>query len=195
MLLAISGIIKSYWYLLVLTAAGCVATLVYYLRTPSGIRLRDTLVLRVFGLGRIIRSFATAKLLRLLGILLGSHLPLLDVLKLVRDVTTNVHYTALMDKASDAVQHGEPVSAAFAQSDLIHGSICQAVRSGERSGQLAPMMLNIADFLDEENEVVLRSLTSILEPVILIFLGLMVGFIAISMFLPLFDLTAISGAG
>jgi type II secretory pathway component PulF len=61
------------------------------------------------------------------------------------------------------------------------------VRSGEQSGQIGNLLLNISDFLDEENEVIVKSLTSILEPLILIVMGVLVGFIAISMFLPLFD--------
>src|SRR6185295_4632790 len=67
-------------------------------------------------------------------------------------------------------------------------------RSGEQTGQMSTLLISIADFLDEENEVVVRSLTSIIEPVILIVLGVMVGFVALSMFLPLFELTAATTA-
>jgi type II secretory pathway component PulF len=74
-------------------------------------------------------------------------------------------------------------------------SVVEAIRSGERSGQLAPVLLMVADALDEDNEVVVKTLTSILEPVILIVLGLVVGAVAISMFLPLFDLTAGTAPG
>lgn len=73
--------------------------------------------------------------------------------------------------------------------------MCEAIRNGEQNGQIAPVMLGMADYLDDENEVIVRSLTSILEPVILIVLGVLVGIVAISMFLPLFDLTAMAGQG
>jgi len=69
------------------------------------------------------------------------------------------------------------------------------MHSGEQTGQMSTLLISIADYLDEENEVVVRSLTSIIEPVILIVLGVMVGFVAISMFLPLFDLTATTSGG
>jgi type IV pilus assembly protein PilC len=96
----------------------------------------------------------------------------------------------LIVKATDSVTRGESLAGAFSDNTLIVASVHEAMRSGERSGQLAPLLNTIADFLDEENELTLRSLTSILEPLILIVLGIFVGFVAISMFMPLFDLTA-----
>jgi len=71
-------------------------------------------------------------------------------------------------------------------------SVQEIVRNGERTGQVATMLLSAADFLDDENELTVRSLTSILEPVILIMMGLIVGTVAVSLFLPLFDLTAMT---
>jgi type II secretory pathway component PulF len=83
----------------------------------------------------------------------------------------------------------------FDESDLVSPTLVEAIRSGEQSGQLGALLINISDFLDEENEVIVKSLTSILEPVILSVLGVVVGFIAISMFLPLFDLTSMAQGG
>ena len=74
-------------------------------------------------------------------------------------------------------------------------SLCEAIKSGEQSGQMGPLLISIADFLDEDNEVVLKSLTSIMEPAILIVLGVLVGFVALSMFMPLFDLTSMTQGG
>ena len=149
----------------------------------------DTLLLRLPYVGRVMRNFATARIARLLGILMDSHMPLLDVLALIRHATPNVRYAELIARTEDLVTRGEMISAAFVESDLISPSVCQMVRSGEQSGQVAALLLNVADLLDEENEVVVRSLASVLEPVILIVLGLLVAFVALSMFIPLFDLT------
>jgi type II secretory pathway component PulF len=85
------------------------------------------------------------------------------------------------------------MSAAFAQSDLIGPSVYEAIYNGEQTGQIGPLLVNIAEFLDEENDILVRSLTSLLEPIILMVMGTLVGFIAVSMFLPLFDLTAMAG--
>jgi type IV pilus assembly protein PilC len=90
------------------------------------------------------------------------------------------------------VARGEPMSQAFADTILFSPSVYEAIRSGEQSGEIDRLLLNVSAFLDEENEVIVRSLTSIIEPVILIGMGILVGLIAVCMFLPLFDLTAMT---
>jgi type II secretory pathway component PulF len=122
---------------------------------------------------------------------MAGKVPMLEALALARQTAKNVRYVALVARAEEAVTRGSTISAAFAEAeDLVNPSICEAIRSGEQSGQMGALLLNIADFLDEDNEVVVKSLTSILEPLILIGLGLVVGFVALSMFMPLFDLTS-----
>jgi len=146
-------------------------------------------------LGKMVQSFATARIMRLMGILLDSHLPLLEVLALVKESTTNTHYHTLLERAEDAVTRGEPISTAFNDPSLISPSVYESIRSGESSGRVGALMLNVADFLDEDNDVIVKSLTSIIEPIILIVLGVLVGFVAMSMFMPLFDLTAMTSSG
>ncbi len=104
-------------------------------------------------------------------------------------------YAELLAGAEEAVSHGQPVSSAFRNSDLISPSVYEAIRSGEQTGQLGPLLLELADFLDEENEATLKSLTSIIEPLLLVMMGGMVGLIAMSIFLPLFDMTELVGPG
>jgi len=194
-LIGVSGALRSCWWALLGVAGAAAMAVKLYLGTPAGRRTLDSLVLRVPVLGSIARNFATARITRLLGVLLEGHVPVLEGLKLTRQGTGNVHYAELIGRAEDAVSRGETISSAFAEGDLISPSICEAIRSGEQSGKVGPLLLNIADFLDEENEVVVRSLTSIIEPVILIVMGVLVGLVAMSMFLPLFDLAALAGGG
>ena len=189
MLVGLSHFMTAYWWVLMLIAITVSAGFRYWLGSVSGKRSMDTLLLRLPYVGRVMRNFATARIARLLGILMDSHMPLLDVLALIRHATPNVRYAELIARTEDLVTRGEMISAAFVESDLISPSVCQMVRSGEQSGQVAALLLNVADLLDEENEVVVRSLASVLEPVILIVLGLLVAFVALSMFIPLFDLT------
>ncbi len=189
-LMDISFVMRNYWWALLGGLIALIGGFIVWQKSPGGKRVRDTMLLRLPILGPMVRNFATAKITRLMGILLDSHLPLLDVLGLVKQSTNNMHYEAMLARAERAVTHGEPMSSAFSDERLINSSVYEALRNGESSGQIAPLMLTVADFLDEENETVVRSLTSILEPVILIVLGVVIGFVAVSMFLPLFDLTA-----
>ncbi len=191
--LAASDLLRSYWWVCLLVLVGTGFSLFAWLKTPSGVRALHTLAIKMPVIGGLTKSFATARIVRLLGTLVQSHLPLLDVLGLVRGACGNLHYAALIDKAEDAVGRGDPVSSAFDDPELIDPSVYEAFRSGEESGRIAPALVTVADFLDDENDVIIRSLTKVLEPLILIVLGAMVGVLAVSMFLPLFDLTAMAG--
>lgn len=194
-LVGASGMFRQYWWLVALLCAGLVGSLAAYLHTPKGRHFRDATILRLPCVGRIARSLSTARIVSLLGGLLQAHIPLLEALRLVQHSAGNVRYQELISKAQECVTRGEPMSVAFTDMTLIDPSVHEAIRSGEASGEVDRLLLNISTFLDEENEVILRSLTSIIEPVILIAMGLLVGLIAICMFTPLFDLTAMTQGG
>jgi type IV pilus assembly protein PilC len=189
-LMVMSDALRSYWWLLPILITGAIVGGRAWLATPLGKRSIDTLLVKFPQLGPMTRNFVTARLVRLLGVLIQGKVPLIEALNLVKESTVNHHYTQLITKAIDAVTRGESLAGAFADTELVTTSVHEAMRSGERSGQLGPLLNTMADFLDEENEVTLRSLTSILEPMILIVLGIFVGFVALSMFMPLFDLTS-----
>ncbi len=193
-LMVLSGFLTAYWWAIPIVVVGGAVGGRLWLRSPAGRHAIESALLKLPRVGPITRNFATARLTRLLGILVGGKVPLLEALNLTRDSMTHHRYTQLLAKAGEMVTRGEPLAAAFGDAELITANVQEAVRSGERTGQLGQLLNTIADFLDEENEVVLRSLTSILEPMILVVLGVLVGFIAISMFMPLFDLTAATGA-
>ncbi|MBN1506326.1 MAG: type II secretion system F family protein [Sedimentisphaerales bacterium] len=193
-LLKISEVFRHFWWLLGLLVGGAIFGLVSYLRTPRGQRLRDVAVLRLPYIGGVARSLSSARIISLLGMLLEAKIPVLDALRLVRSAAGNVLYQELIVEAEEYVARGEPMSQAFADTSLFSPSIYEAIRSGEQSGEIDRLLLNVSNFLDEENDVIVRSLTSIIEPVILIGMGILVGLIAVCMFLPLFDLTAMTQA-
>lgn len=194
-LLAAAGFMQSYWWILVGAIAASGFAFRAYLRTEGGRRAVDSLLLKIPKLGDITRSFATARITRLMGVLMDSYLPVLEVLRLTRTATRNVHYVELLARAEEAVGRGEPVSSAFQHSRLISPSVHEAIRSGEETGQVASLLLDLSDFLDEENEITLRSLMSIIEPIMLIVMGALVAVVALSVFLPLFDVGSMTGGG
>lgn len=195
LLMGASDAIRVYWWLLLPGVLLAVGGGVMYARTPSGQRSIDTLGVRAPQFGRIVRSLSTARLTRLLGMLLESKVPMIDALTLTRQSMSNSHYAELLTSAEDAVTRGESISDAFARSNLVTPSTCEAIRNGEQSGSLAAVLVSVAEYLDEENDATMRSLGSVIEPLIMIVLGVVVGFVAVSMFLPLFDLTASAGGG
>jgi type IV pilus assembly protein PilC len=194
-MLTLSTIYRRFWWAIGLIGAGASVGAVRYFKTEQGREYWDRWVLMLPGIGPMIKSFATARIIRLFGVLLAGHVPVLKALQLVRHAAGNRQYTHLIIAAEELVSRGEPLSQAFANEKLINPSIYEAIRSGEQSGKIEELLLNIAEFLDDENDVLVRSLTSIIEPVILIGMGLLVGLMSISMFMPLFDLTAMTGGG
>ena len=184
--------VQEYWWAICAAVAGLTVGLKLWLATPQGRSALHTFLVRGPMLGPIIRGFAVARIIRVLGVLIVGKVPLLESLALAKQTAGNMHYARLVADAELAVTKGSTVSSVFAQSTLVTPSLTEAIRSGEQSGQLGTLLLSMADFMDEENEVIVKSLTSILEPLILIALGLVVGFIAMSMFLPLFDLTSMT---
>jgi len=194
-LIGLSDVLRSHWWALLIVLGVAAFAGRFYVKTSSGRRTLDTVALRLPRIGRIVRSFLTARVLRLLGVLVQSHLTVLEALRLARGATTNIHYTELLNRAEAAVSQGQALSSAFADTDLVTPAVYEVTCSGEASGKVGPLLLDLADFLDEENEISLRILTSLIEPAVLILMGLLVGFVAISMFLPLFDLTGMIGGG
>ena len=181
--------------MILLAVAGGVGSLVACLRTPRGRSLRDAAILRMPYIGPVVKSLSTARIISLLGVLMQARIPVLEALRHVRQSTGNSRYQELVSKAEDFVSKGEAMSAAFDDASLINPSVYEAIRSGENGGEIDRLLLNISAFLDEENEVIVRSLTSIIEPLILIVMGVLVGLIAICMFLPLFDLASMTQQG
>jgi type II secretory pathway component PulF len=165
------------------------------MRQPGTRRWFGGLVLKTPRLADLYRSLTTARMARMLGVLLESKVSLMESLQLTRNSMTHIHYVELLEQAEEAVSRGEPVSAILATSPLVHPSVGEAIRNGEQSGQMGAPLIHMADFLDEENELLIKALSRLLEPTILVFLGVMVGLMALSMFLPLFDLVSSASGG
>src|SRR5205814_6822215 len=169
-LVTLSNILIGYWWAIIVGVAGFIVILRTWAKSAGGKVTIDTIVIRLPQFGKIARSFSTARVTRLLGVLIESKVPLIEAIQLTRGATNNTHYIRLLESAELAVTRGQPISSAFANPGLIDPSVCEAIRNGEHSGQVGALLLNMSEFLDEDNEVIVKSLTSILEPVILIVL-------------------------
>jgi type II secretory pathway component PulF len=194
-LVNLSEAFRRFWWLFGLVVAGELMGLVWFLRGERARPWRDRLILKVPYLGTIIKGFATARIVRLLSVLLAGHVPLLKALQLIRHCAGNLQYVHLVEGAEEKVAQGESLYVAFDNAALINPSVQEAIRSGESSGRIDQLLGNMAEFLEDDNETIVRSLTTLIEPLILIFMGILVGLIAVSMFLPLFDLTAMTSGG
>lgn len=194
LLLGLGAFMKENWWMVLVGLGAAIAGVVLYLRSESGRSSLHRALVSIPGLGKVIRALSVARISRVLGVLVEGRVPLLDALRLTRASVWNRVYAELVDRAEQSLVRGEPLYTAFTAKlggvELVTPSVCEALRNAEKSGRLGAVLSSVADHLDEDNELVVKSLTSVVEPLILIVLGVIVGFVAISMFLPLFDLTA-----
>lgn len=194
-LVALSNTMIGGWFVIVPVAALSIVALVIWCRSEIGGRVLERAILSVPKAGEVVRSFGTAQIARLLGTLLNAKVPMIEAIELTRRATKHHRFVELLDNAETSVIKGDPISAVLLQSDVFLPSAAQAIRNGEQTGRLSEVMTHIADYLDEENQSVIKGLSSLLEPLIMLVLGGLVAFVAVSMFLPLFDLTASAGGG
>ncbi len=194
-LLVISETMRSYWWafppLLILAGLGAWRLM----GTTGGRQKIEWILLHGPIVGKIARALMVARLVRMLGVLLEAKVPLLEALALTQESIPSRHFKQLLARAETQVAEGESLSSSFARDPMISSSVAESMQNGERTGRLGSVLSSLGDFMDEDNEMIVRSLSSIIEPVILVGLGIMVGFVAISMFLPLFDLTTMTQGG
>lgn len=194
-LVALSGMMLGYWWIALPATIAGGAGVVWWFRTTPGHRFWERSLLGLPKIGPMMRSFGTARVARIMGTLLEAKVPMMETISLTRRSVSNHAFVAMLDRAERGVTKGDPISTAFIESDLFVPASAQAVRNGEQSGRLAEVMVHIADYLEDENESTIKALSSLLEPLIMLVLGGLVAFVAVSMFLPLFDLTASAGGG
>jgi type II secretory pathway component PulF len=185
-----SQVVVANGLMLGVAAAALVATPIVLWRQPAFKRWRDRALLRIPLVSHVVKHLVLAKVFRVLGVLVQSNVPLLEGLRLSQALTANCVFLAVLDRVADAVEDGQSVGESLAKHSLIPATMSSAIATGERSGRLADSLLFLADYLDEENSQMLAALTRLIEPLILIFMGVIVGAMAISLFLPLFDVTS-----
>ena len=186
-------IVRNWWWIVLLLLAGLVVLLRVFLRTPAGRRLADQAALAAPGFGSLVERVVIARFARTFGTLIGSGVPILNALETVRATVTNVVIDDALRDVEHSLKVGESLAKPMELSGVFPPLVTRMVALGEETGQLDRMLMQVADSYEEEVEVQLSGLTQVLEPMLIVFVGGIVGFIVIAMFLPLLSLTKILG--
>lgn len=194
-LIECSAVVRGNAALISVGAVALVVCVRVFARSQSGVGLFQRVLVRLPVVGAAARSFVVARLARVLGVMLEAKVPLLDSLRVAQAGARHAEYEAILEAATTRVERGEALSDSIEDGFLIPASFAEAVRNGENNGRVGEVLVVLADMMDEDNAILARSITSILEPGILTLLGVVVGGVALSLFLPLFDLTASTGGG
>jgi general secretion pathway protein F len=188
-LIGVSSFLETFWWAIVAGLGAAVIALRTFLsKTEQGRTLRDRILLRLPVIGPMNRKMAVARFSRTLGTLLESGVPLLASLEIVRNIVGNTLISDAIHKAGLDVREGQSLSAPLARSGLFPAISVEMISVGEQSGNLEPMLYRIADAYEKEVESSITMLTSLLEPVMILFMGLIVGFIVVSILLPIFEM-------
>ena len=190
-LLNLSNTVRNNVLVSILTVVGVIAAIIYWTRTAAGQRTIMRNSVRLPLVGKLVSSIHIARIMRLLGLLVDSSIPLLESLELTGAATKNYLFTELVDKMRKSVIDGRPMYPALEHCAFVTPGIGQMVRTGEENSRIGMIANLLADHLDDDNETKVNTLTSILEPVILIVMGVIVGIVALSLVLPMFDLSSI----
>jgi type II secretory pathway component PulF len=164
-----------------------------FLATPPGRRLMDRLSLAAPVFGSLTERLLISRFARTFGTLIGSGVPILSALETVRATVTNVVIDDALQEVERSLKVGESLARPMELSGVFPPLVTRMVALGEETGQLDRMLMQVADSYEEEVEVQLAGLTQLLEPMLIVFVGGVVGFIVIAMFLPLMSLTKLLG--
>jgi general secretion pathway protein F len=181
--------LSNFWWAILLAAAGGAYYLRRYLRTEAGREAFDARILRMPAFGSLIRMIAVSRFTRTLGTLLESGVPTLAALDIVKSVVGNTVLAAAIQKARENVREGEPIADPLKRSGLFPPVVVQMVAVGEKSGELEKMLLKISDSFDRTVETRITGLMALLEPVIILVMGLVIGFIVIAIMLPMLEMS------
>lgn len=184
-MLAISGFMTSYWYILLPVVFGGVILLMRYIKTPVGKSQLHHLVLKIPGIKLIIMKVAIARFARTFSALMGAGVAVLEALNVTARAVGNVVYEKALVDAAESVKNGATLSSVIEKNPLFPAIVAQMLAVGEETGQTDVVLLKVADFYEEEVDVAIDGLSAIIEPVMIVVMGGMVGLIAASVMGPI----------
>jgi type IV pilus assembly protein PilC len=188
MVMAVSRGVVSNGVFFLLGMIGTVVGVSYTYKTPRGRRFIDRMLLRLPILGDVLRKIAVARFTRTLGTLLTSGVPILDALEIVAKTAGNVVVEEAIMYSRQKISEGKNMAQPLLETNVFPSMVVQMVGVGEQTGALDTMLNKIADFYEEEVDVAVSSLTSLIEPVMMVGVGGTVGVVLIAMYLPIFSI-------
>lgn len=188
-MLSISGLITQFWYIVLPLLGVGIFFLLRWLKTPKGKLTLHTIMLRLPGVKVIVMKVAVARFARTFSALIGAGVAVLEALDVTAHALGNVVYEKALLEAIPQVQNGAMLSSIIDKNPLFPAIVPQMLSVGEETGQTDTVLVKVADFYEEEVDVAIEGLSSIIEPIMIVFMGGMVGLIAASVMLPIANLS------
>jgi type IV pilus assembly protein PilC len=193
MVINLSEIMRNYWWAFAICAVGGYVGFRGYYRTDPGRAKVDDYLLKIPVFGSLIKKVAIAKFTRTLSTMLSSGVPILEGLEIVARTSGNKTIEKAILRTRASIGEGKTVAEPLGTSGIFPPMVVQMISVGESTGQLDTMLSRIADFYDEEVDTAVAALTSLLEPILMVFLGTAIGALVIAMYLPIFRMASVLG--
>ncbi len=188
MTIALSNFLRRWWWLILFSIGGAIFGVRQYRKTERGRRVLDGMMLRIPVLGMLLRKIAVARFCRTLGTLTSSGVAILDGLEITARTAGNAIVEDAIMKVRAAVEEGKTIAQPLQESGVFPSMVVQMIEVGEQTGALDTMLSKIADFYEDEVDEATQNLLSLLEPVMIVILGTVIGGIVVSMYMPMFSL-------
>lgn len=192
-LMSMSSFFINYWWAMLVTLAVLIIGGKYYLDSPKGKRTFDKITLKIPVVGTIITKMQLSQFTRILALLLGSGLSIIKALELTASSLSNSIFKDTVLEAKTEVEKGGALALPIARSEYFPLLVSSMIAVGEETGEMDTVLTKVSEYYKEEVDVATSSLSSILEPVFLIIMGLAVGFIAMAVYMPMFQLSSVIG--
>jgi general secretion pathway protein F len=192
-LIGFSTFVHDFWWALALLVAGAIYAFLRWQKSPAGRARWDIWVLQAPIFGPLVRQIAVARFSKTLATLLKSGVPLLTAMDIVRNIVGNTRLAAVIEEARESIKEGESIAAPLKRSGEFPPLVYHMVAIGEKSGELEEMLGNVASAYDNQVETKIAALTSLLEPIMIVVMGVAVAFIVFSILMPILQINTLAG--
>jgi type II secretory pathway component PulF len=190
-MLGLSYFMRHYWLLIIIMTAAVVYAFVRYMNTKNGRLVWDTFTLKVPIFGKLVSMLTMSRFARTMSILLKSGLPVLQVLDMSARTVGNARISAAVNSISENVREGKGISGPMSLSGLFPPMVVQMVAIGEDTGKVDELLLKVSDYYDQQSDYMMKNLSTMIEPIFVLCLGAMVLVVALSVFLPMWNLISV----
>jgi len=191
---AMSNFTKNNIHYMIGALVVCVFLFKRYRATARGRKSTDTLALKLPIFGPLLKKVAVARFSRTLGTMISSGVPIITALEIVAKTAGNVVLEEVILEVRSSIAEGQPIAEPLSENEIFPSMVVQMIAVGEATGALDTMLEKIADFYDDEVDVAVDAMTSMLEPLLMVFLGGSIGGLVVAMYLPIFSMAAAMGS-
>jgi len=194
MILALSDVLRSQLWLILIVMAGGIAAFMTWVKRPGRGAEFDRLLLRMPLIGNSVHKFSTSQMARTLATLLGGGIPLVNSLEIAARSTGNRHMGKELELVATRVREGQGLAATLAERKVVPDVAIKMIEVGESTGALTEMLNSLADFYDEEIDTDVSRFVTMIEPAMLVFMGLVIASVVLALYLPIFELSSVVGS-